>query len=323
VRRRALIGLLGVAAAWPLAARAQEAGRIYRIAYLGPSPEHAPPQAGYFQALAKAGFVEAKNLDRISRGYGQRPGEFAETAKALIADKPDLIVCGGSEAGRAAQQSTKTIPLLINTDDMVGEGFVTSIAHPGGNITGVAIRSPDLDGKRLEILLEVLPAARLVYGLTGNDTAKPEHFQALRQAAQGRGVEYVVSTVASYAEIAPAIAAAKAAGAAGLNVMGSALLFGNRQAIFEETAAVGLPAIYQWPENAHEGGLIGYGPSIAQIYLEQLSRLTVKILRGAKPGDLPVEQPDKFALAVNLKVAKALGLAVPPRIVDRADEVIE
>jgi len=317
------MALLGGAVVWPLAARAQEAGRVYRIAYLGPSPEDTPPQLGYFRALAKAGFVQGKNLERVTRGYGQSPGQFAETARVLVTDRPEIIICGGPEAGRAAQQATKTIPLLIITDDMVGEGFVTSIAHPGGNITGVAFRSPDLDGKRLEILLELIPGARLIYGLTGSDTANAEHSEALRQAAQARGIDYVVSTVASYVGIAPAIDAAKAAGAAGLNVMGSALLFGNRKVIFETTAALRVPAIYQWPENAREGGLIGYGPSITQIYAEQLSRLTVKILRGAKPGDLPVEQPDEFVLAVNLKVAKALGLTVPPRIVERADEVIE
>jgi len=148
------------------------------------------------------------------------------------------------------------------------------------------------------------------------------HFQALREAARARGVELTIRAVGTYDEIAPAIEAAKASGTAGLNVLGSALLYGNRQVIIERTAALGLPAIYQWPENVREGGLIGYGPSIVRIYGEQISRLAVKILRGAKPADLPVEQPTRFELFVNVRAAKAIGIFVPATLLARADEVI-
>ena len=324
MRRRELLGLVaGAVAARGSTALAQEAGRAYRVAYLGPSPLDAPPQAAFFEALAKLGFVEGKNLEPDNRGYGQRPGQFVETAKALVQAKVDLIVCGGPEPGRAAQAATTTIPILVNTDDMLGEGLVKSIAHPEANVTGISVRSPDLDGKRLEILLELLPGVRRIDGLAGSDTANPRHFDELRQAAQSRGIDYVIHTAAAYGDIGPAIAAAKTEGAAGLNVMGSALLFGGRKAIFEQTAALGLPAIYQWPENAHEGGLVGYGPSITRIYREQISRLAAKLLRGAKPGDLPVELPDRFDLAINLNAAKALGLAMPQALLARADEVIE
>ncbi|HEX5318481.1 MAG TPA: ABC transporter substrate-binding protein [Stellaceae bacterium] len=323
MRRREVIASLAGLATWPVVARGQEPGRVYRVAYLGPSPIGATPQAAFFEALAKRGFVEGKNLEADKRGYGQRPGQFAETARALVQAKVDLIVCGGPEPGKAAQAATKTIPILVNTDDMMGEGLVKSIAHPEANVTGISIRSPDLDGKRLEILLELLPAARRIAGLAGGDTANPQHFGELRDAAKARGVEFVIRTVDAYGEIAPAIEAAKAAGARGLNVMGSALLFGNRKAIFERTAALGLPAIYQWPENAREGGFVGYGPSIVEIYRAQISRLAVKILLGAKPADLPVELPDKFDLAINLKVAKALGLTVPQVMLAKADEVVE
>jgi hypothetical protein len=182
---------------------------------------------------------------------------------------------------------------------------------------GISIRSPNLDGKRFEILLELIPGARGVDALAGSDTANAQHFQPLREAAGARGVQLVVRTVNAYGEIAPAIAAAKASGAAGLNVLDSGLLFGSRQVIIERTAALGLPAIYQWPENAREGGLIGHGPSLVRIYREQMSRLTVKILRGAQPADLPVEQPDKFELVINLKTAKTLGLSVPQRSLPR------
>ena len=324
MRRRDLLALLGGAGAgWPLPGRAQEPGRIYRIAYLGPSARGAPFQLAFVEALGKAGFVTGKNLEADPRGSGLRPGQFAQAAETLVEARPDLIICGGPEAGRAAQRATKTIPLLVNTDDMVGEGLVASIAHPGGNTTGVSIHSPDLDGKRLEILLELLPGGRRIAALGGSDTANEQHFEMLRETARDRGIELVIHTAATYGDIVPALEAAKAAGAAGLNILGSALLFGNRSVIFERTAVLGLPAIYQWPENAREGGLIGYGPSLTRIYGEQLSRLAVKLLRGARPADLPVEQPDKFELVINLKTAKALGLTVPPSILARADEVIE
>ncbi|HJU17188.1 MAG TPA: ABC transporter substrate-binding protein [Stellaceae bacterium] len=323
MRRRELVGaLLGFFAA-PRAARAQESGRVYRIAYLGPSPQAGPPQRAFFAALGKLGFVEGKNLERETKGYGRRPGQFGKAAQELVQSKPDLILCGGPEAGRAAQQATKTIALLVNTDDMVGEGLAASIAHPGGNITGVSILSPELDGKRFEILLELLPGARRIAALAGADTANARHFTALQGEARARDVELVIRTAGAYPEIAPAIEAAKTAGAAGLNVLGSALLFGNRKVIFERTAALRLPAIYQWPENAREGGLIGYGPSIVRIYGDQLSRMAAEILRGTKPADIPIEQPTRFSLAVNLKAAKALGLTVPRLLLAQADEVIQ
>jgi putative tryptophan/tyrosine transport system substrate-binding protein len=324
MRRRELITLVGGAAvAWPLSVFAQEPGRTYRIAYLGPSPRGAPPQFAFFEALGKLGIVEGKNLEVDARGFARRPEQFVQAAKELVQAKPDLILCGGPDPGRAAQQATKTIPLLVNTDDMVGEGLVASIAHPGGNTTGISIHSPTLDAKRFEILLELIPGARSIDALAGSDTANPQHFQELRDAARARGVQLAVRTVGAYGEIAPAIEAAKTSGAAGLNVLGSALLFGNRQVIIERTAALGFPAIYQWPENAREGGLIAYGPSIVRIYREQMSRLALKILRGTKPVDLPVEQPDKFELTINLKTAKTLGLTVPQAILAQADDIIE
>lgn len=323
MKRRELIFALAGAAAWPLTARGQQSGRTYRIAYLGPSSWESPPQRAFIKGLGQLGFIKGNNLELDTNGSGLRPGQYAEVAQRRVEAKPDLIVCGGPEPARAAQQATKTIPLLVNTDDMVGEGLVASIAHPGGNTTGVSILSPDLDGKRLEILLELLPSTRHVDALAGSDTANEEHSKALQAEARARGVELVIRTVGAYSEIAPAIEAAKTAGATGLNVLGSALLFGNRQVIFERTAALGLPAIYQWPENAHEGGLIGYGPSIVRIYEKQLSRMAAEILRGTKPADIPVEHPTRFYLAINMKTAKALGLTVPPILLAQADEVVE
>ena len=322
MRRRDLVGA-AIATVVAGQSIAQEPGRTYRVGYLGSSVPNAPPQAAFVAALRQLGFVEGENLVIDRRGFGLKPEQFVQVARDVAEAKPDLIVCGGPDAGRAAQQATKTIPLLINTDDMVGEGLVGSIAHPGGNTTGVSIHSPDLDGKRLEILIELIPGTRRLAALGGSDTANPQHYDLLRRAARARDLDLSIDTVASYGEIGPAIDRAKAAGAEGLNVLGSALLFGNRKAIFERAAALRLPAIYQWQENAHEGGLAGYGPSIVRIYGDLMSRQAARILRGANPANLPVEQPDKFELALNLQAAKALGLAIPEAMIARADEIIE
>ena len=171
--------------------------------------------------------------------------------------------------------------------------------------------------------MELIPAARHIAALADSLTAASGKLQALRDMARTRNVELDIRAVGTPEEIAPAIDAAKASGAAGLNVLATALLFNNRRIIFERTAALGLPAIYQWPELAQEGGLVGYGPSIVGIYRQQLSRMLVQLFRGTKPGDLPVEQPTTFELVINLKTAKALGLTIPPSILARADEVIE
>jgi putative ABC transport system substrate-binding protein len=316
---RALLGLLAV----HRAAYAQAPGRVYRVAYLGPSPLGSPAQRAFFAALGKLGFAEGKNLEVETKGYAQTPGQFSQAAQQLVQTGLDLIICGGPEAGRAALQATKAIPLLVNSDDIVGEGLAASSAHPGGNITGVSIFSPELDGKRFEILLELLPGAHRINALAGGDVADARHFAALQDQARARGVELVIDTLGAYREIAPAIEAAATAGAAGLNVLGSGLLFGNRRIIFERAAALRLPAIYQWPENASEGGLIGYGPSLVAIYRDMLSRMAAEILRGAQPADIPVEYPTRFHLAINLNVADALGLAVPPLLLAQADEVIQ
>jgi putative ABC transport system substrate-binding protein len=195
MRRRELIALLGGAVAWPFRVFAQEAGRTYRIAYLEPAPRGIPAHLAFFKALSKLGFVEGKNLEVDASGFAQRPGQFVQAAEKLVRAKPDLILCGGPDPGRAAQQATKTIPLLVITDDMAGEGFVASIARPGGNTTGISIHSPELDGKRFEILLELIPGARGVDALAGSDTANAQHFQALREEAGARGVQLVIRTV--------------------------------------------------------------------------------------------------------------------------------
>ncbi len=206
---------------------------------------------------------------------------------------------------------------------MVGSGLVRSLAQPGRNTTGVSILATELDGKRQEILIEAVPGLRRMAALADSNTTAARQLQALQEAARARGVELSIHRVSKSEEVVPAIDAAKTSEAAALNVLASPLLFANRQGIFERAAALRLPAVYQWPEMAEQGGLVAYGPRIVQIFREVVARQLVKLLRGAKPADLPVEQPTNFELVINLKTAKAIGHEVPAGFVLRADKVIE
>jgi putative tryptophan/tyrosine transport system substrate-binding protein len=221
------------------------------------------------------------------------------------------------------QQATTTIPILGSTDDMVGSGMANSLARPGGNITGTSLFSTELDGKRQEILIEALPGLRHMAALADSKTTAALRLRSLQDEARARGIELSVHQIAKPDEIPTALQAAKASGAAAMNVLSSPVLYGNRQIIIQRAATLRLPAIYQFPEEATEGGLLGYGPSIIRMYRELVAPILIKLLRGAKPADLPIEQPTKFELAVNLKTARAMELTIPETLLARADEVIE
>jgi putative ABC transport system substrate-binding protein len=324
LRRRDFVMLLGgTAVAWPLAARAQEPGRTYRLGGLTPSPRDAPHYAALFGELRRLGFIEGQNLTVDWRGYGLRTEQFPDIAVELIKAKVDVIFCAGDAAVRAAQQATATIPILAVTDDMVGSGLVRSLAQPGGNTTGVSILATELDGKRQDILIEAVPGLRRLVALADPNATTPQQLQALQDAARARGAELSIHRVAKSEEVVPAIDAAKTSDAAALNVLSSPLLFANRRVIIERTAALRLPAVYQWPEMAEEGGLIAYGPRIIQMFRELGGQQLIKLFRGAKPIDMPVEQPTRFELVINLQTAKAIGHEVPAALVLRADKVIE
>jgi putative tryptophan/tyrosine transport system substrate-binding protein len=320
IKRREFITLLGSAAALPLTASAQEPGRTYRLAFLTANQREAPQNVAFFDELRRHGFVEGQNV--TVRGFNLRNEQFRDIAVELVKAGVDAIVCGGGPATRAAQVATRTIPILAITDDMVAEGLVGSLARPGGNTIGISILAPELDGKRQDILMEAVPGARRMAALADPQVQSPAQLQALQDATHARNVELSIHAIARSAEIVPAIDAAKASGAAALNVLATPLAFVNRQIIIERTGALRLPTVYQWPEIAEEGGLVAYGPRIVQMFRE-LGRLLVKVLRGAKPTDLPVEQPTNFELVINLQTAKAIGHEVPAGLVLRADKVIE
>ena len=324
MQRRDFLKVIAVSAAtWPLAARGQDSGRIYRLGDLHLSPRNAPHNVLLFDTLKADGFIAGQNLIVDDRGFGLRPDELADHASAIVKAHVDVIVAAGEPVVRAAQQATKTIPILAVTDDMVKSGFVTSLAKPDGNTTGVSILSTELDGKRQEILLEVLPGVRRVAAIADRDNTSPEQLNALREAAHERGVELLIYRVTKAGEIEGALDAAKSSGAEALNVLAGALLFSNREIILKRVAALSMPAIWQFPTEAEEGGFIGYGTRLEPIFRDILARQLTKLLRGVKPAEIPIEQPTKFELVVNLKTAKALGLTIPETFLQRADKVIE
>jgi putative tryptophan/tyrosine transport system substrate-binding protein len=224
---------------------------------------------------------------------------------------------------RAAQQATKAIPILAITDDMVGEGVVSSMARPTGNTTGVSILATELDGKRQEILIEAVPGLRRMAALVDSNTTTVARLNDLQEAARARNIELSIHRIAKGEEITAAIEMVKASGATALNVLASPMLDSYRHLILDSVAALRLPAMYQWPETAEEGGFAAYGPRFTQIMSELYARQLTQLLRGAKVADIPVEQPTKFELVINLKTADAVGVAVPAGLVARADKVIQ
>jgi putative tryptophan/tyrosine transport system substrate-binding protein len=326
MRRREFITLLGGAAAasavsWPLPLSAQEPGRTYRVGGLVNIPRTASHFVALFDELRRAGFVEGQNLVVAGRGWDFRTEQFPEMAAELVKAKVDVIVSAGDAAIRAAQQATTTIPIIAMTDDMVGSGLVHSLARPDGNTTGVSILASELDVKRLEILHEFVPLAQRIAVLADPTTISTR--AQLASAARDLGVELVTFEARSPDEVGRALDAVAGAKVEALNVLASPLLFANRRIIIERAAALRIPAMYQWPEIAEDGGLFAYGPRFVQIWRQIFARQLVKLLRGAKPADLPVEQPTVFELVINLKTAQAIGLSVSPTFLNRADQVIE
>ena len=323
MRRREFIALIGASGTWPFAALAQQAGRTYRLGAVSSAARNTPPFVAMFDELRRRGFIMGQNLAVDWRSYGPRIDLIPQFVAELVKSQVDVILVFGDAAIRAAQQATTTIPILAGTEDIVGSGLVSSLARPGGNTTGISILATELDGKRQEILIEAVPGLRRMAVLADSNATGSRQLQALQDAARARGIELSIHQIASAEEITAAIDAAKASGAAALNVLSSPFLYGNRQIVMQRVAALRLPAIYQFPEEADEGGFVAYGPSLVQIFREQVTEQVVKLLHGVKPADIPIEQPTKFELVINLKTANAMGVTMPPALLARADKVIE
>jgi putative ABC transport system substrate-binding protein len=318
LRRREFLTVVG-GALFPFAAHAQEPGRVYRLGIVIPATRESI--AGFFDELQLAGFVEGRNLSIT--GFYSVPGDKSDDAiAAVVRAAPDAILSGPETYARRLRAATQTIPLDCMSEDLVGEGFAASLAKPGGNITGVSLLTPELDGKRQEILIEAVPGVKRIAALAYSAITTKEHLDQLQQSARTRSVEMSTFFFAKADEIGPALDAAKAAGNEALNFLANPLQVVSRGVILEAMTRIRLPAIYQWPETAELGGLMGYGPIFDQVY-RQRARQIVKIFRGATAADVPVEQPANFSLTINLQTAKAIGHSIPDGLLLRADKVIE
>jgi putative ABC transport system substrate-binding protein len=325
MRRRDLMLLGGaIAAAQPLHAE-QKAMPVIGYLSIGSPALYSPFVAAFRQGLSEAGYVEGQNVAieyRWAEGhYGRLPALLAD----LVARKVDVIIMGGGSTGAlAAKSATSEIPIVFTQGgDPVELGLVTSLARPGGNLTGVSIQVGELMPKRLELLSELVPQAGMIAVLVNPNNASAERMiRDVQEAGRAKGVQLHILKAATEAEIDSAFDALVQLGAGALVVGADAFFNSRRDQIVALSVRHAVPAIYEWREFAAAGGLISYGPSFPAVN-RQVGVYAGKILKGAKPADLPVEQPTKFELVVNLKTAEALGLIVPQTILARADEVIE
>jgi putative ABC transport system substrate-binding protein len=324
-RRGFLIGM-GAAIAWPFAARAQQKAMPV-IGFLGsgsPGP-YAPFVAAFRQGLSEAGYVEGQNLTIEYRWAEGSYDRLPALAADLVGRKVDLIAAsGGNVSALAAKNATATIPIVFATGgDPVGEGLVASLARPGGNVTGVTFMIAELTPKRLELLSELVPQAKAIVLLVNPNSPGTERMvHDAQEAARAKRVQLPILKASTEGEIDTAFASLVPLQAGGLVVGADPFFFSRRERLVSLASRGALPAIYQGREFADSGGLISYGASVAAVY-RQVGVYAGKILKGAKPADLPVQQPTKFELVINLKTAKALGLTVPQTLLVRADEIIE
>jgi putative ABC transport system substrate-binding protein len=324
VRRRAFITLLGGAvAAWPLAARAQQAAKLPTVGFVGSNASAwSPWTADFVQRLRELGWIEGRTIAIEYRWSEGRPERNAEIAAEFVRLKVDVIVTNNF-ALPTLMQATEVIPIVFALGtDPVGGGLVASLARPGGNVTGLSMQSTDLASKRLEFLREVLPRLRrlAIIGNAGNPQAALE-ISEVQAVARGLGIDVAPLEIRRAEDIAPAFEALKAQADA-LYVVGDALVNANRTRIMTLSVSARLPTIFNARAFVQAGGLMSYGPNFSNQF-RRTAELVDKILRGTKPGDIPVEQPSRFELVINLTTAKGLGLTIPDSFLLRADEVIE
>src|SRR6478672_5471531 len=328
MQRRDFLGVLGGAAAWwPLEVHAQQQA-IPILGFVSFAPREATLQASWYQAfhdgMRDLGWVPSRNLAIEYRFADNNADWLAALAHELVRLKPDAIFVPTRPALPTVRKATTTIPVVfVSLGDPVAEGWVASLAKPGGNLTGVAGLSPDLAGKRLELLRELTPSLSNVAVLWNPaNSAEATAVSTTEAAAQKIGMSVVVERVSNPGEIAQAIAAITHSGARSIVVLPDPMFLANRTHLVELIKQSELPAIYMETGFVEAGGLISYGPNFTELF-RRAAAYVDKILKGAKPGDLPVEQPTKFELVINLKTARALGLTVSPTLLVRANDLIE
>jgi putative ABC transport system substrate-binding protein len=328
MKRRDFITLLGGAAAWPLAARAQQGERVRRIGVLFPGDESDPVRKTYVsaftQALAGLGWIDGRNVRIDLRWYGGDINRVRALAQELVGLQPDIIVTNGTAATVALQRETRTIPIVFTSvSDPVASGIVTRLDRPSGNITGFSTFEASLGGKWLELLSEIAPGLKRAAIMYNPDTAPVSTYMpSFETAARSLKVAPIIEPVHSDVEIETAIIAVGREPGGGLVVMPEVFTVVHRAQIILAAARNNVPAVYWASYLARDGGLLSYGPDLADDF-RRAATYADRILRGEKPGDLPVQFPTKYEMVVNLKTAKALGLTVPPSMRLLADEVIE
>jgi putative ABC transport system substrate-binding protein len=319
------VALAVVILAWPLASEAQPATRVWRVGYLGYAyPTEARDLEAFRQHLRELGYVEGKNLVLESRlaesSFERLPAVVAE----LVSLKLDVIAAYGNQTIEALRRATQTIPIvMIVAGDPVGAGLVTSLARPGGNVTGLSSLSEGLSAKRLELLAQTVPGmTRVGVLMEPNSRNHATYLREIKTVGQRTGIAVLGLEARGRDEIERAFAALTKARAQGLIVLPTPVALMHQTQILELASKNRLPAMFPWREFTERGGLMAYSTNRAEMY-RRSATFVDKILRGAKPADLPVEQPTKFELVINLKTAKALGLTIPQSVLGRADHIIE
>jgi putative ABC transport system substrate-binding protein len=329
MRRREFIALAGSAAAWPLAARAQQPERMRRMAVLLAGDETDPQWQGNLAALkeglAKLGWTVGRNLVIDTRSRMNDVERTRAATAEMLRLSPDAILADGTPALRTAQQATRTVPIVFTmVSEPVAQGFVSSLAHPAGNITGFTNLEPSIGGKWLDLLKEAAPRVTRATVIFSPVTSAPAplFFHSVEAAAKKLGVTPVLTPFHDLAEIEAIITMLGREPGGGLIFPSDSFVYVNRKLIIERAARYRLPAIYASRDQVADGALMSYGIDVADLF-RQAAGYADRILRGAKPADLPVQQPTKFKLVINLKTANALGLDVPLHLQQLADEVIE
>jgi putative ABC transport system substrate-binding protein len=322
MRRREFITLISSAAVWPLAARAQQS-RSFRIAYL--AFVAGKDSTVIRQRLHELGYRQGDNLEFLYRSADGRPELLNSLAAELVNARPDVLISGfGTLPAKAAKAATSTIPIVFaSVGDPVGAGLINTLNRPGANVTGVTSEASDVVGKRLQVLGELLPGKRTVAVLMNPDTPFSElALRELKTAAVAAAQPIQVFEARNADQVLAGVEAAAKAGATGLLTLEDALLVSTRRQIAERAIKIRLPIMYGNREFAEAGGLISYGVDRGHMY-RRAAEYVDMILKGAKPADLPVEQPTKFELVINLKAARAIGLEMPDKLLALADGVIE
>ena len=327
--RRTFLGTLaGSLLAVPLAAQAQQAAKVYRVGLLGGSPPNSPggrrAWAGFFQGMRELGYVEGQNMLVEGRFYGDHTDRLPALAGELVRLKVDVIVAGAPPAPEAARRATSTIPIVmaIHTDP-VGSGLVASLASPGRNVTGLSTLGPEVAGKRLQLLKEAVPGISRVAVLSNPaDTTQALVLRETQVAARSLTVHLQVLEARAPTDFGGAFSAMTKERAGGVIILSSSMFYDQRARIAELAARGRVPAIYSLKDYAEAGGLMAYGVNFGESF-RRAATYVDKILKGTRPADLPVEQPTKFELVINLNAAKALGLTIPQQLLSRADEVIQ